>query len=252
MLYSILYEYDLCGFFVHKRKMRIDALYLCIYIYIYTYICRSVYPSAYKIVIPSGGPPAQNVGCGIQETGSWMMFNFAFCFPLQVVYVCSFVYSLGAPFVHSIARVFAPLFVRLFVLSFGRSSVRPSFVRALVRSCARSFDRSFDLSFVCWCVCSFVRFFIRSPVRSFVCPFFFFALFFHFLSLHIDVNIVRHSPKEVVDDIEKHPKSVPKVIKMMPRRGAGPPFWASLVPCGPTVSPRSTFGGFCGSFGRSF
>ena len=34
----------------------------------------------------------------------------------------------------------------------------------------------------------------------------YFALFFHFSSLEIDVNIVRHSRKEVVNDIGKHPK----------------------------------------------
>ena len=31
-------------------------------------------------VIPSGGPPAQNVGCGIQKRSSWMIFWWHFCF----------------------------------------------------------------------------------------------------------------------------------------------------------------------------
>ena len=122
----------------------------------------------------------------------------AFCFPLQVVYVCSFVYSLGVSFVHSIVRVFVPsflLFVRLFVRPVVWSFVR-SFVRVLVRLIVRLIFRLFVRLFVC----SFVRSFAHSSACSFVCPFF----FFNFLSLDIDANIIRHSRKEVVNDIEKH------------------------------------------------
>ena len=120
-----------------------------------------------------------------------------------------------------------------------------SFVRPFVRPAVCSFVRLF--------VCSFVRLLIRPLVRSSVCPFFF-VLFFHFLSLDINADIVRHSRKEVVNDIEKHSKEVPQVIKMVARRGpgppfwvpggAGPPFWASLDPMWPHSGPRSTFGGF--------
>jgi len=65
-------------------------------------------------------------------------------------------------------------------------------------------------------------------------------------------NRVRYSRKEVVNDIKKHPTEVPKVRKRMPERGAGPPLWASLVPCDPKVLPGSTLEGFLVSFGRLF
>jgi len=131
----------------------------------------------------------------------------AFCFPLQVVYVCSFVYSLGVSFVHSIARVFVPSFLCSFVYScvgsFGRLVVRSfvrSFVRVLVRLIVRLIFRLFVRMFVRSFVCSFVRLFVRSSVPSSL-PY----LFYDFVSLDIDANIVRHSRKEVVNDIEKHP-----------------------------------------------
>ena len=80
----------------------------------------------------------------------------ALCFPLQVVYVCSFVYSLGVSFVHSIGRVFVASFL-LCVCLF----VRPA-VCSFVRSCARSFDRSSAL---------FLRLLIRRPLVRLIWPF---------------------------------------------------------------------------------
>ena len=64
------------------------------------------------------------------------------------------------------------------VLSFGRSYLR-------------SVDRWFDLSFVFF-LPPLLRSFVHSSACSFVCLFFF-ALFFHFQSLDIDANILRHS-----------------------------------------------------------
>jgi hypothetical protein len=48
-----------------------------------------------------------------------------------------------------------------------------------------------------------------------------------------------HSREEVVNDIGKHPKEVLKVIKMVPRRAPGPPFW---VPRGGWTSLLGFFG----------
>ena len=41
----------------------------------------------------------------------------------------------------------------------------------------------------------------------------------------IDAKIVRHGRSAVVKIIEKHSKLNQKVIRMMPQRGLGPPFW---------------------------
>ena len=60
----------------------------------------------------------------------------------------------------------------------------------------------------------FVRWFVPSS-----------SSFFLFLSLDIDANIVRHSRKDVVNNIEKHPNLVPTVMKMVARRVPGRPFW---------------------------
>jgi len=95
----------------------------------------------------------------------------------------------------------------------------------------------------------FVRSFV--PSSSFIFP------------LDIDANIVRHSRKEIVNDIEKHPNQLPKVMKMVPRRGPGPPFWGPRggldlpfeplwVPCGPTVPPGSILEDFGGHLGGHF
>ena len=84
----------------------------------------------------------------------------AFCFPLQAVYVCSFVYSLGVPFVHSLVRVLFPSFLCSFVCSFVRSFVRSFvgiFVRCIVRLIVRSFVSLFARSFAHSSACSFVR-----------------------------------------------------------------------------------------------
>jgi len=107
---------------------------------------------------------------------------------------------------------FVRLFVRLAVCS-------------LVRSCARLFDRSSNLSFVRSFVRLFVSSFACSFIRLFVGLSLLLRLIFLFMSLDIDANIVRHSRKDVVNDIEKHPNLLPKVMKMVPRRVPGPPFW---------------------------
>ena len=73
--------------------------------------------------------------------------------------------------------------------------------------------------------------------------------------MEIDANIVRHSRKEVVNDIEKHPKQVPEVLKMVARRGPGPPFWVpggwtSLLGLfGSHVAPQSPPGRLLEDFG---
>ena len=41
----------------------------------------------------------------------------------------------------------------------------------------------------------------------------------------IDAKVVRHGRSAVVNIIEKHSKLNQKVIRMMPQRGPGPPFW---------------------------
>ena len=56
----------------------------------------------------------------------------------------------------------------------------------------------------------------------------------------IDAKIVRHGRSAVVNIIEKHSNSDQKVIRMMPQRGLGPPFW-----CPGGVS--TSFLGFWGS-----
>ena len=43
--------------------------------------------------------------------------------------------------------------------------------------------------------------------------------------LVIDAKIVRHGRSAIVNIIEKHSNSDQKVIRMMPQRGLGPPFW---------------------------
>ena len=87
----------------------------------------------------------------------------------------------------------------------SRSNFDRSFVLSFVRSYRRSLDRWFDLSSVSFFLSSLLRSFGHSSASSFVCLFFF-ALLFHFQSWDIDANILRHSRKEVVHDIEKHSK----------------------------------------------
>ena len=75
----------------------------------------------------------------------------------------------------------------------------------------------------------------------------------------IDAKIVRHGRSAVVNIIEKHSRFDQKVIRMMPQRGLGPPFWCPWggldllfgflrVPCGPWCPP----GGFIEDFGGHF
>ena len=106
------------------------------------------------------------------------------------------------------------------------------------------------------CVCSFVRLFVRSFV-SFV--FFHLLLFCLCLSLGIVANIVRHSPKKAVHNLEQHVKEVPSVMKIVPRRGRGPPFgvpggvWTSLLGFFRShVAPQWLPGRFLEDFGRQF
>ncbi len=65
----------------------------------------------------------------------------------------------------------------------------------------------------------------------------------------IDAKIVRHGRSAVVNIVEKHLNLNQKVIRMMPQRGLGPPFWCPgggldllfgflRVPCGPCGAPQ--------------
>ena len=129
-------------------------------------------------------------------------------------------------------------------------------IQMLKRSCARSFVRlSVRLIFRSF-VCSFVRLLIRSLVCFFVCPF---SCFFHLLALDIDANIARHSRKEVVNHIKKHPRQDPKVLKMVSQRGPGPSFWVPRRPwttllglLGSHVAPQCPPGRFLEDFGAHF
>ena len=59
-----------------------------------------------------------------------------------------------------------------------------------------------------WFACCFVVYFAYAPLR-----------------VHRRLNKPRrHSRKEVVNDIERHPKSVSKVMRMAAQRGPRPPF----------------------------
>ena len=75
-----------------------------------------------------------------------------------------------------------------------------SFVRMLLRLIVRFIFPLFLSFFVCSFVCPFVRFFLRFSLLLLLLV----AVCFHFLSLEIDVNIVRHRRKVVVNDMEKH------------------------------------------------
>ena len=91
----------------------------------------------------------------------------------------------------------------------------------------------------------FVRWFVPSSS----------SFFLLFLSLDIDANIVRHSRKDVVNNIEKHPNLLPKMMETVARRVPGPPFWgprggldlpfeALWIPSGSHLGPQCPPGRF--------
>ena len=81
--------------------------------------------------------------------------------------------------------------------------------------------------------------------------------------MDIDANVVRHSRKAGMNDIEKHSKIVPQRMKVAPKRGLGPPFWVPgggldlpfgllWIPWGPTVAQGAIFRGFRVHLGGGF
>ena len=150
--------------------------------------------------INSKGPPVKNVGGGIQESSPRRIFTLFLLCRLKsftLVASCSLFVS-RLPF-RTFVLSFLSSFVRSYVRSLDRVVFLP-FVRVLLRFFDPALERSFARSF-CSSVRSFVCEFVGWFVRSFVGH-----LCFHFLWLKSDVNIVRHSRREIVKDIESIPK----------------------------------------------
>ena len=150
-----------------------------------------------------------------------MIFKLLLLFPIRVVY-CTFVPSFVRSFVSS--------FVRPFDRSCARSLV-PLFIRLFVCSVVWSFVRSFVWSFFRLIVRLIVRLFVRSLIPSSASSF----NLYHWTLMRTQFG----SRREVVNDIEKHPKELPDVRKVVPQRRPGPPFW---VPGGAVPSIWASLG----------